>query len=218
MSYMSENIAAIASGYGQSGIGIIRISGPDALGIASKIFVPKKENAKVLNMKSYTAHYGHIFDADEMIDECILLYMKGPHSYTGEDVVEIDAHGGSLVCHKILKTICKNGARMAEPGEFTKRAFLNGRMDLSQAEAVMDVIHADNEKALSMSLRQLKGDLKMAIEKMRKTIIHENAFIEYALDDPEHVSLDGYQSKLKGIVENLISELEGYIAHADEGK
>ena len=218
MSYMSENIAAIASGYGQSGIGIIRISGPDALGIASKIFVPKKENAKVLNMKSYTAHYGHIFDADEMIDECILLYMKGPHSYTGEDVVEIDAHGGSLVCHKILKTICKNGARMAEPGEFTKRAFLNGRMDLSQAEAVMDVIHADNEKALSMSLSQLKGDLKMAIEKMRKTIIHENAFIEYALDDPEHVSLDGYQSKLKGIVENLISELEGYIAHADEGK
>ena len=148
-------------------------------------------------MKSYTAHYGYIVDEGESVDECIVLYMKGPHSYTGEDVVEIDAHGGTLVCHKILKVICKNGARMAEPGEFTKRAFLNGRMDLSQAEAVMDVIHADNENALSMSLRQLNGELKRVIEKMRKTIIHENAFIEYALDDPEHVSLDGYESKIE---------------------
>lgn len=215
---IDDNIAAIASGYGQSGIGIIRISGPEALNIVSKIFRPKNKKVDVMSMKSYTAHYGYIVDEGESVDECIVLYMKGPHSYTGEDVVEIDAHGGTLVCHKILKVICKNGARMAEPGEFTKRAFLNGRMDLSQAEAVMDVIHADNENALSMSLRQLNGELKRVIEKMRKTIIHENAFIEYALDDPEHVSLDGYESKIEGIVEGLIAELEEYIAHADEGK
>lgn len=218
MNYNNDAIAAIASGYGQSGIGVIRISGEDALRILKQIFVPKNKNVDIQQMKTYTAHYGHIVENDNIVDECIVLYMKGPHSYTGEDVVEIDAHGGALVCHKILQVICRNGARMADPGEFTKRAFLNGRMDLSQAEAVMDVIHADSEKALEMSLQQLNGGLKAEIIKMRKKIIHENAFIEYALDDPEHVSLEGYADKLKEIVISLMHELDTYIKTADEGK
>lgn len=220
MNYDSETIAAIASGCSDSGIGVIRISGNEAINIISKIFIPNNKKVNIKEMKTYTAHYGYIknTDTDEIMDECIILYMKGPHSYTGEDTVEIDAHGGIFVCNRILQMICKNGARIADPGEFTKRAFLNGRMDLTQAEAVMDVIKADNDNALNISINQLKGELKNRIIDMRSTIIHENAYIEYALDDPEHVSLEGFSERLYHIISKLIIEIEDMIKHADEGR
>lgn len=221
MNYSDDVIAAIASGLTQSGIGIIRLSGSHVLDVVKKIFKPYHKKIDIAQMKTYTAHYGFIVDPDDnddIVDECIILYMKGPHSYTGEDTVEIDVHGGTYLCQKTLELICRHGARLAEPGEYSKRAFLNGRMDLTQAEAVMDVIAADNENALKNSVKQLKGDLKEQIVKMRDQIIHENAYIEYALDDPEHVSLERYPEKLKKIVNELIEKLQKFIDSAGEGR
>lgn len=220
MIYEEDTIAAIASGCTDSGIGIIRLSGKKSLNIIEKVFVPKKDKIKINEMKSYTAHYGFIVNPvdNKRIDECIILYMKGPHSYTGEDVVEIDAHGGTFVCNRILRVLFDHGARPAEPGEFTKRAFLNGRMDLTQAEAVMDVIHADNEYALNLSMNQLSGKLRDKIISMRNQIIHENAYIEYALDDPEHVSLEGFSDKLLLMMNDMIDEIKELLCHADDGR
>lgn len=220
MIYEEDTIAAIASGCTDSGIGIIRLSGKKSLNIIEKVFVPKKDKIKINEMKSYTAHYGFIVNPvdNKRIDECIILYMKGPHSYTGEDVVEIDAHGGTFVCNRILRVLFEHGARPAEPGEFTKRAFLNGRMDLTQAEAVMDVIHADNEYALKLSMNQLSGKLRDKIISMRNQIIHENAYIEYALDDPEHVSLEGFSDNLLLIINDMIDEIKELLCHADDGR
>lgn len=220
MIYEEDTIAAISSGCTDSGIGIIRLSGKKSLNIIEKVFVPKKDKIKINEMKSYTAHYGFIVNPvdNKRIDECIILYMKGPHSYTGEDVVEIDAHGGTFVCNRILRVLVEHGARPAEPGEFTKRAFLNGRMDLTQAEAVMDVIHADNEYALNLSMNQLSGKLRDKIISMRNQIIHENAYIEYALDDPEHVSLEGFSDKLLLMMNDMIDEIKELLCHADDGR
>lgn len=220
MIYEEDTIAAIASGCTDSGIGIIRISGKKSLNIIEKVFVPKKDKIKINEMKSYTAHYGFIVNPvdNKRIDECIILYMKGPHSYTGEDVVEIDAHGGTFVCNRILRVLFEHGVRPAESGEFTKRAFLNGRMDLTQAEAVMDVIHADNEYALNLSMNQLYGKLRDKIISMRNQIIHENAYIEYALDDPEHVSLEGFSDKLLLMMNDMIDEIKELLCHADDGR
>lgn len=220
MNYDGETIAAIASGCTDSGIGIIRISGEEALKVTTRLFIPKNKKTDIHFMKSYTAHYGFIQNPEngEIIDECIILYMKGPHSYTGEDTIEIDAHGGMYVCNRILQLVCKNGARIAQPGEFTKRAFLNGRMDLTQAEAVMDVIQADNENALKISVNQLRGELKNHIIQMRSTILNKNAYIEYALDDPEHVSLDGFSQELYDVVQDLLLQIENLLKHAEDGR
>ena len=192
----SNTIAAIATPMTNSGIGIIRISGDEALDIIEKVFKPKKKDKKIKDVKTYTAHYGHVYDESTLLDECIVLVMKGPHSYTAEDVVEINCHGGVVVMKKVLEAVFKAGATPAEPGEFTKRAFLNGRIDLSEAEAVMDLIQSKNEFAMSTSLKQLEGALGKKITEIRKQIIHSVAFIESALDDPEHYSLDGFPEKL----------------------
>ena len=146
------------------------------------------------------------------------MLMKGPHSFTGEDTVEIDCHGGVYVVKKILETVIKYGARPAEPGEFTKRAFLNGKMDLSQAEAVIDVINSENEYALQSSVSQLKGSVKKKINDIREKIIYHTAFIETALDDPEHISVDGYSDTLRSSAEEIIQELERLIHSADDGR
>lgn len=220
MKFESDTIASIASGYTDAGIGVIRVSGDQALAIAAKLFVPNRKEVDLLSMKTYTAHYGQIVDPEtkERIDECILLYMKGPHSYTGEDTVEIDAHGGMYVCQRILNLLLRHGARSAEPGEYTKRAFLNGRMDLTQAEAVMDVIHANNEQALRVSQKQLSGSLKHKIQSFRDQIIHENAYIEYALDDPEHVSLDGFSEHLEEVLKGIKEQMKTLLSHAEDGR
>ena len=213
-----DTIAAIATASGNSGIGIIRVSGDEAVEIVDKIFKSVNSDNKLVNVKSHTINYGHIVDNDKVIDEVLVSVMNGPHSYTGEDVVEINCHGGMIVIRKILEIVLKNGARTAEPGEFTKRAFLNGRMDLSQAEAVMDVINAKNEFALSSSIEQLNGRVSEKIKSLRKKIIYNIAFIESALDDPEHISIDGYSDKLSKILEEVNGELSRLINNFDNGR
>ena len=213
----TDTIAAIATAMTSSGIGIIRISGGQAFEVIEKIF--KKKNGEKIDLsRSHTVQYGYICDQDEVIDEVLVLIMKGPHSYTAEDTVEIDCHGGVLMMKKILETVIQYGARPAEPGEFTKRAFLNGRIDLSQAEAVIDVINAQNEYALKSSVSQLKGKMLEKVKALREKIIYEIAYIESALDDPEHISLDGYGEELAKKLEPMVKELERLIASADNGK
>lgn len=214
----SDTIAAIATAMSPSGIGIIRISGDDSLNIIDKIFNSKSGNKKISDCKSHTIHYGYIYDGEEEIDEVIVLFMKAPNTYTREDTIEIDCHGGVFVMKRILETVIKYGARPAEPGEFTKRAFLNGRIDLSQAESVIDVINSKNDFALKSSLSQLNGAVLNNIKKIREAVIHEIAFIESALDDPEHVSLDGYQEKLADIVSQKIDEIQKLLDSSDNGQ
>lgn len=214
----TDTIAAIATAMSNSGIGIIRISGQEALSIADKIYRSKNADKKLSDQKTHTIHYGFIYDGEDFIDEVIVLIMKGPHSYTAEDTVEIDCHGGIMVVNKILETVIKYGARIAEPGEFTKRAFLNGRIDLTKAEAVMDLIESQNDYALKSSANQLKGSIYNKISDFRSTIIHEIAFIESALDDPEHISLDGYPDKLSKIVDNLMKEMNQMLFTFQNGK
>ena len=218
----TDTIAAIATALSESGIGIIRISGDEAIETADKIFRTKSGKRILKNVESHTIHYGFIVDTEEnidkILDEVMISVMKGPRSYTAEDTVEINCHGGVLMMQKILELTLKNGARMAEPGEFTKRAFLNGRIDLAKAEAVIDVIHSQNEFALASSVSQLKGSLSEEIKRLRAALLYEIAFIESALDDPEHISLEGYPEELGSKVENFITELETLIATADNGK
>ena len=213
----TDTIAAIATAMSSSGIGIIRISGEQAFSVLQEIF-RTKQGKRLDKIVSHRVHYGHIYDGDEMIDEVLVLVMRGPHSYTAEDTVEIDCHGGVLMMKKILETVIKYGARPAEPGEFTKRAFLNGRIDLSQAEAVIGVINAKNQYALKSSVNQLAGSVSDRIKKLREQIIYEIAFIESALDDPEHISLDGYEEKLLGNLEPMIQEMEKLVSSADNGR
>lgn len=214
----TDTIAAIATAMSNSGIGIIRISGPEALSIADKIYRSKNADKKLSDQKTHTIHYGFIYDGKDFIDEVIVLIMKGPHSYTAEDTVEIDCHGGIMVVNKILETVIKYGVRIAEPGEFTKRAFLNGRIDLTKAEAVMDLIESQNDYALKSSANQLKGSIYNKISDFRAIIIHEIAFIESALDDPEHISLDGYPKELSEIVDNLMKEMNQMLLTFQNGK
>ena len=211
----TETIAAISTGMTNSGIGIVRISGNDAFSIADRIYKGKR---KITESESHTIHYGHIMDEDETIDEVLVMVMKGPHTFTGEDTVEINCHGGTYVVKRVLETVLKHGARAAEPGEFTKRAFLNGKIDLSQAEAVIDVINSENEYALQSSISQLKGNIKNKITNIRNKIIYHTAFIESALDDPEHISIEGYSDTLKEEAETIISDLKELIRSADNGR
>ena len=213
----TDTIAAIATALSHSGIGIIRISGEEAIAVADRIFYPKNHK-KLSESDSHTIHFGIIKYEGQVIDEVLVLLMKGPHSYTREDTVEIDCHGGVLVMQKILSVVCKAGARLAEPGEFTKRAFLNGRIDLSQAESVIDLINSKNEFAYQSSIKQLQGSVRDKICSLRERILHETAFIEAALDDPEHYSLDGYSTSLEQIVDGLKEEIGHLIPTADQGK
>lgn len=221
MSYttQTDTIAAIATGLTESGIGIIRISGPQSYEIIQSIFVNGKGKSPVLE-HSHRVQHGFIQNhvSRETLDEVLMLNMRGPHTYTGEDTVEIDCHGGVLMMRRILEEVLRAGARIAEPGEFTKRAFLNGRIDLSQAEAVIDLIEAKNDRALQASMAQLKGSVSTAVKTCRALILEDTAHIEAALDDPEHISLDDFGEKLQGDVEQVQRQLQRLIASAEEGK
>ena len=206
-----DTIAAIATAMSNSGIGIVRISGAESIDIVKKIYKGKK-------LTDHAIHYGFIKDGEETIDEVLVMIMNGPHSFTGEDTVEINCHGGVYVVKRVLETVIKAGARPAEPGEFTKRAFLNGKIDLSQAEAVIDIINSKNEYALKSSISQLKGNVQKKIQEIRAEILYHTAFIETALDDPEHISVDGYGDKLKITVNNLLEELDKLIKSSDNGR
>lgn len=215
----TETIAAIATAVSNAGISIIRISGGDAFQIIDKIYGSKnKKKRKLSEAPTHTIHYGYICDYDVTIDEVMVLIMKGPNTYTREDVVEIDCHGGVVVTKKILELVIRAGARPAEPGEFTKRAFLNGRIDLSQAEAVIGIIGAKNQYALQSSVNQLKGNIHAKIKEIRDIIIHDIAFIEAALDDPEHISLDGFAVELESHIESNVGQIEYLLKKADNGR
>ena len=214
----NETIAAIATGLTDSGIGIIRVSGKNAVEVGDRLFLFPSGKKILAHADSHTLYYGYIVENDFVIDEVMAVVLKAPRSFTGEDTVEIQCHGGAFVMQKILEAVLHSGARLAEPGEFTKRAFLNGRIDLSRAEAVMDVIRSQNEYALRSSVNQLKGSLEKEVRKLRADILYEIAFIESALDDPEHVSLEGYQEKLQGKLDFLIKNINRLISTSEDGR
>ena len=238
-----DTIAAISTALSDSGIGIIRVSGSEALSSVNRIFVNAKYERKLLGYKTHTIHYGYIVDYDyickyddlhanidfsegklsedvrnHILDEVMVSVMKGPHSFTKEDVVEINCHGGVMMVKKILENVIKTGVRVAEPGEFTKRAFLNGRIDLSEAEAVMDIIHSKSEFALKNSVKQLKGSLSQKIKELRSKMIYEIAYIESALDDPEHYDLTEYPEELRKKVLFIQDDIAKLIDSFENGK
>ncbi len=214
----TDTIAAIATGLSNAGISIIRISGDDAIEVADKLFVSKRDGILLSEVKTHTIHYGYINENNQIIDEVLVSVMKAPNSYTRENVVEINCHGGIVVTKRILEAVIRAGARLAEPGEFTKRAFLNGRLDLSRAEAVIDIINAKNDMALKNSVRQLKGNVQEKIKKLRDEILHDVAFIEAALDDPEHISLDGFADTLEQHVFAQLAEINQLLKTTDNGR
>lgn len=219
---INDTIAAIATGVTNSGISIIRISGPDSFSVIERIFKIGKNGCKgfidIKKTESHTVHYGCIADENGIVDEVMVLIFKAPASYTKEDVVEIDCHGGVVVTKKVLETVLKAGARTAEPGEFTKRAFLNGRIDLSQAEAVINLINAKNKMAADNSLKQLNGIELKKISSIRDSILRDTAFIEAALDDPEHIDITGFSETLREDVLDLLDRIEAMIRSADNGR
>lgn len=215
---INNTIAAISTGMTNSGIGKIRLSGSQAIDIVDKVFKNPTGKQILSEAESHTIHYGFIYDEERLIDEVLVLVMKAPRSYTTEDIVEIDCHGGVVVMKKILETVIKYGACPAEPGEFTKRAFLNGRIDLSQAEAVIDVIQSKNEYALDSSIKQLKGNILNRITHIRKRIISDVAFIEAALDDPEHISTEGFSEKLLARVNESMDDLFELLSTSENGR
>jgi len=213
---LNDTITAISTPLGESGIGIVRISGKDALAIADKIFLPK-DSKKPSGFKTYTTHYGWIINPSavqrEIIDEVILTVMRAPKSYTKEDIVEINCHGGIVALRRILDLVLENKARLADPGEFTKRAFLNGRLDLAQAEAVLDIIRAKTDFALKIGVQQLKGALSDKINKIRKALLDMLSILEANIDFPDeeisplnlkemHKNLDNINNQLKDILDN----------------
>ncbi|MCC8045156.1 MAG: tRNA uridine-5-carboxymethylaminomethyl(34) synthesis GTPase MnmE [Clostridiales bacterium] len=214
----SDTIAAISTALGGSGIAIVRVSGSDAIQIGDRVFVLAGSSKKLSDMPSHTIHYGYVKDNGKIIDEVLVSLMRAPRSFTTENTVEINCHGGVYATRRVLETVLKNGARLAEPGEFTKRAFLNGRIDLSQAESVIDVIQAKNEYALQNSIGQLRGSLGREVNALRERILYQTAFIESALDDPEHYSLEGYPDKLFLETSDLLKSIDRLIATADNGR
>ncbi len=214
--YSNDTIAAISTAMSPSGIGIVRMSGEDVFEIADRIYSGKK-GKKLSDQKGYTIHYGHIVDNGRVVDEVLVMIMRAPHSYTGENTVEIDCHGGILATRKVLEAAVHAGARPAEPGEFSKRAFLNGRMDLSQAEAVMNVISAKNDFALNAAEKQLGGAVSSKIRDIRNRLLHETAHIEAALDDPEHMSIDEYKNEIRNTVLSCRDDIKKLIESSDTG-
>ena len=215
---METTIAAISTAMSASGIGIVRISRPDSMDVISRIYRSKGGKKKIKEVPTHTIHYGYIYDEEELVDEVLVMIMRAPRTFTGEDTVEIDCHGGVYAMKKVLETVLKNGARIAEPGEFTKRAFLNGRLDLSQAEAVIDVINSQNEYALKSSMEQLRGSVRKSVKEIRSHLIYHIAYIESALDDPEHYDLTGYPQELLEVVEKEQQEILRLLKTADDGK
>ena len=213
-----DTIAAISTAMNNSGIGIIRISGERAFEILSAVFQPADKCKDMMKVPGHTVHYGHIVDHDEVIDEVLVLIMRAPHTYTREDTVEIDCHGGMFVMKRVLELVLASGARPAQPGEFTKRAFLNGRIDLTQAEAVIDVINAENTFALESAVSQLKGSVSGKVRGLRDILIEKIAFIEAALDDPEHYELEDYGTQLFPVLEAVRMEIEQLLQTADDGR
>ena len=217
---MSETITAIATASSNGSISIIRVSGPESVAIVDSIFIQKNKPDGILSRAaSHTVHYGWIGGSDDkQIDEVLVLLMHAPRSYTAEDVVEIHCHGGGMAAKKILELLLEKGARLAEPGEFTKRAFLNGRIDLTQAESVMEVIRAKSDLALSTAEEHLRGDVRDRIRAMREVVLSDMAYLEAALDDPEHIELTDYPETLLSHLDPIDEELTSLLHLAENGR
>ena len=213
---MNDTITAISTAVGNSGISIIRISGEDAFNIAGKLM--KLSSTDVDKIDTHTIKYEHIYNETDVVDEVLVSFMKGPRTYTREDVVEINCHGGAFITKKVLETAIKAGARLAEPGEFTKRALLSGRIDLTQAEAVMDIIRADSDYAIKSAGRRLNGGIGDKLKPVKESILTDMAYIEAALDDPEHMSLDGKAEEIRENVVNNINALNNILENAGKGR
>lgn len=214
----NDTIAAIATAMGEAGIGIIRLSGGDAISIADQIFKAKNRK-KLAGQPGFTVRYGKVVDTQgKVIDEALAVIMRGPHSYTGEDVVELQCHGGVVVLRKILDLVLASGARLAEPGEFTKRAFLNGRIDLSQAEAVIDIIRSKTDRSLDLAVQQLEGSLSRRIQSLREKlydlVVQVNAAIDFPEDDIPEIEAE----RMQAVLDEVIAEVTRLIGTADNGK
>ncbi len=214
---MTDTIAAISTALTNAGIGIVRISGEEAVAVADRIF-RTPSGKKLADCPTHTIHYGHAYDGDEVIDEVLAMLMRKPHSYTTEDTVEINCHGGVYVVKRVLSAALKAGASLAEPGEFTRKAFVNGRMDLSQAEAVMELIRSENAYALSAAIGQRRGDFSEEIRRLRSEILYQMARIESALDDPEHYTLDDGLETLLPEIKRWREELSALIDSYENGR
>ena len=213
-----DTIAAIATSIGEGGISIIRVSGDKSIDIVDSIFIGKN-NRKLIDLKSYTMRYGHIVDKNgSRLDEVIISYMKGPKSFTAEDTIEINCHGGVVGTNRILQEIIRAGARIAQPGEFTKRAFLNGRIDLSQAEAVIDIIRAKTELSMKAALMQSEGTISREIKAVRSKLLSVIAHIEATVDYPEEDMEEVTAGEVSEDVTNIIGEIDMLLSTADEGK
>ena len=210
-----DTIAAISTPKGEGGIAIIRISGDKSFEILDKIFVKKNPNA---NLGFYKLNYGFIKDGEKTVDEVMAVRLRAPKSYTCEDIVEINCHGGTLVSEKVLELVLRNGGRHAESGEFTKRAFMNGRIDLSQAEAVMDIIQGKTEKSVSLSLDQLRGDLRDKVNQFKKALLDITAHVNVVLDYPEEGIDDPLPAELRNNLEEVYEEANRLIDSYDTGK
>ena len=208
-----DTVAAISTAQGAGGIGVIRISGDSAVEIADKVF-KSAGGKKLSDLKGYTALYGKVYDGEQCIDEVVSLVFKAPHSYTGEDVVEISCHGGIFVTREVLRTVLKNGARLAEAGEFTKRAFLNGKTDLTEAESVMDIIGAKSRAAARAALSVREGALRKRIDKVKEDILtrtaHLQAWADYPEEDIPEVSFEALENSIKESEKELNDLLKTY--------
>jgi len=213
---MDTTIAAIATGDSACGIAIIRMSGKDSLKIIDRVF--KGSSHPLSDKPSHTIHYGHIYNNNKIIDEVLVNILLAPRSYTTENTVEINCHGGILNTKRVLEVLLKNGAILAKPGEFTKRAFLNGRIDLSEAEAVIDIINADNNTSLNNAIYQLSGTLSAEIKKIRQSLIYQTAKIEAALDDPEHYDLDLMHDELLNEFLLISNNIDNLLSSFDNGR
>ena len=214
---IDDTIAAIATGMTDAGVGIIRVSGEDSIDIVDKIF-RSPSGVSLNDAAGYTIHYGHIYDDDIILDEVLVSIFRAPGSFTGETTCEINCHGGMYILNKTLELVIKNGCRLAEPGEFTKRAFLNGKLDLTKAESVMDLIASKNDFALKNSMKNLKGDIYKCILNLRERILYEIAHIESAIDDPEHFDMTDYPDYLRGVIKVINDEIKRLIINARDGR
>lgn len=216
---IDDVIAAISTPVGAGGIGIVRMSGTGSISIADKVF-QGKQGKKLADKKSHTISYGKVINpkTGEVIDEVLALLMKAPNTYTKEDVVEFDCHGGTLVVQTILEVLLQQGARLAEPGEFTKRSFLNGRMDLTQAEAVIDLIHSKTDLGRQSAIKQLEGRLAKKVREIRQEVLDMIASIEAAIDYPEHDVEEETRADMKQKSQKVLQKLEQLLSSADKGK
>jgi len=213
----NETIVALATASGMGAIAVIRLSGKDAIAIADKVFVSAKGKKGLKEKKTHTLHFGKLIDRDNVIDEVLLSLFKSPNSYTGEDIVEISCHGSVFIQQQVIQLLIKHGARLAQAGEFTLRAFLNGKMDLSQAEAVADLVASDSSSSHQLAMQQMRGGYSDEMKQLRQQLIHFASLLELELDFSEEDVEFANRAQLKSLISNLTSHISHLISSFELG-